>query len=137
MSTRSYIGLLQKNGKVKAIYCHFDGYLDGVGKTLLNHYTAIDKIKKLLSLGSISCLRSEVGEKHDFDIHTDNKLSKNWTLAYHRDRGESKKDTKPLIFDNVNDFLKDQCEDYTYLFQNNKWFYREWSETPLKLLETP
>lgn len=34
MSTRSRIGMINPYGSVSSIYCHFDGYPEGVGKTL-------------------------------------------------------------------------------------------------------
>ena len=37
MSTRSLISVV-KNGVVYTSYCHFDGYLSGVGKTLVDGY---------------------------------------------------------------------------------------------------
>jgi hypothetical protein len=33
-ATRSTVAIEDKNGKVRGTYVHFDGYVDGVGKTL-------------------------------------------------------------------------------------------------------
>lgn len=55
MSTRSMIGVMEKDGSIKAIYCHFDGYLDGVGYTLLNNYDEA-KVRDLIERGDISSL---------------------------------------------------------------------------------
>jgi hypothetical protein len=71
MATRSRIALETESGIVKSIYCHWDGYVSGVGKTLYNHYDR-EKLEKLIELGDISSL----GES------TEN------TVAYCRDRGE-------------------------------------------------
>ena len=38
MSTRCRIGIENKNGTITSIYCHHDGYLEGVGEILVNHY---------------------------------------------------------------------------------------------------
>lgn len=35
MSTRSSIAVELPSGAVRAVYCHFDGYIDGVGKALV------------------------------------------------------------------------------------------------------
>jgi hypothetical protein len=35
MSTRSRIAVEVEDGKVLSVYCHSDGYLDGVGKALM------------------------------------------------------------------------------------------------------
>ena len=39
MSTRSYIGKLLPGGSITGIYCHHDGYPEGVGVILRDHYT--------------------------------------------------------------------------------------------------
>jgi len=42
MATRSRIAIENQDGTVTSIYCHFDGYLSGVGK-LLKRGTLIGK----------------------------------------------------------------------------------------------
>jgi len=37
MATRSNIAIENQDGTVSAIYCHFDGYIDGVGEILYEH----------------------------------------------------------------------------------------------------
>jgi len=71
MSTRSRIAIEKENGYVDSIYCHFDGYVSGVGKTLFTNYDR-KKLNELIQLGDISAL-----EKSTED-----------TIAYHRDRNE-------------------------------------------------
>lgn len=117
MSTRCRIGILQDGGSIKSIYCHFDGYPEGVGVTLLNDYTDVEKINKLLDLGDISCLGSEpVSDSKywdPFSAITDS----DYTLAY-KDRGEDcpaeiSKDEE-VYYD-----LASGC-DYAYLFYPEK-----------------
>lgn len=72
MSTRSFIGIQKIDGTVDGVYCHFDGYLDGVGRTLIENYTTPQQVLDLVALGSLSTLGSDLGS----------------TVAYHRDRGE-------------------------------------------------
>lgn len=72
MSTRSFIGIQNLDGSVTGIYCHHDGYLDGVGATLRTHYTTVRQVLDLVALGSLSSLAE------DLDV----------TQAFHRDRGE-------------------------------------------------
>jgi len=115
MSTRSMIAF--ENGDVTyAIYCHFDGYVDGVGRTLFNHYNVIEKVEKLMDLGNLSLLRPELGEKQDFSNPTD----KNWCLAYGRDRGETGQEAKEYL--SVLEAKMD-CQgcDYFYVFDGNEW----------------
>lgn len=61
MSTRSHIGLLNEDGSVREIYCHFDG--DSVGQVLNEHFACIAKINALLDLGNLSSIGAEIGEK--------------------------------------------------------------------------
>ena len=51
MSTRSYIGQVLPNGKIKAVYCHFDGYEKGVGATLKKFYTENEKVSEFMKSG--------------------------------------------------------------------------------------
>jgi hypothetical protein len=72
MATRSRIAIENQDGTVTSIYCHFDGYIDGVGKTLQENYNTREKMEQLIALGDISSLGKTIEE----------------TVAYHRDRGE-------------------------------------------------
>ena len=46
MATRSRIGLMLEDGTIKHSYCHFDGYPNGVGHTLVENYSDIEKIEE-------------------------------------------------------------------------------------------
>jgi hypothetical protein len=117
MATRSTIAKLNPDGTVTSTYCHWDGYTDGVGATLLEHYTDPAKIDALLVLGDISFLREEIGEQHDFNNPTEG-----WTLAYGRDRGEE--GTEVLLHANIAEWLgfrgDSGCE-YGYLWNGDVW----------------
>ena len=94
MSTRSLIAMENSGGTVSSIYCHFDGYIAGVGKTLQEHYTEREVVKQLIALGSISSL----GERLvPIGSHSFEDQEEGTTVAYHRDRGEEWKGTKPSI----------------------------------------
>lgn len=56
MSTRSDIIKQNPDGTCRMIYCHNDGYPDGVGRTLAGHYADPESIDRLLDLGDISWL---------------------------------------------------------------------------------
>jgi hypothetical protein len=64
MATRSNIGARQKDGTIKAVYCHWDGYPEGVGATLAEHYTDPAKVERLLDLGGFSSLGSTIEETY-------------------------------------------------------------------------
>jgi len=72
MATRSTISVKMKTGEIKSVYCHFDGYHAGVGKTLFENYQSQEKVESLVLLGALSSL----GENIDSCV------------AYDRDRGE-------------------------------------------------
>lgn len=117
MSTRSTIGLLRADGTVRHIYCHYDGYPAGVGKTLQEHYTTPEAVNALLDLGNLSELGPVLGEKQDdFDnpVH-------DYCLAYGRDRGEDEQEATTSI--NEAEFASDaKGTDYRYLFRDGVWF---------------
>lgn len=120
MSTRSFISMQLPDGSVRGVYCHFDGYLEGVGAILRDHYTNPDKVSRLINLGSLSSLGPELGEAHDFD--TARYGNSSWTTAFHRDRGEE------LVVDSypspADIDLDAAGYDYAYLFTSKGWLYR-------------
>lgn len=113
MATRSRIAIENENGTVTSIYCHYDGYPNsGVGETLQQHYTDPERVKKLINLGNISSLYSEIdipeGVKHDF-----NRPEDGITIAYHRDRDEDFNQEKKS---SVTEFFNGDIEEYGYCF---------------------
>ena len=119
MSTRSNIAKVNDNGTVSVIYCHYDGYVNGVGKILAEHYTDEAKVDELIELGDLSILGKEIGEKHDFDAT----INPNWTKAYGRDRGEA--DVYAAVYTSVDEYIHDVDSDdaieYVYVFGNGEW----------------
>jgi hypothetical protein len=111
MSTRSRIGIVNSDKTVSSIYCHFDGYPEGVGQTLLDHFTTKHQVQKLIDLGDISFLRrsTECPEGHNFG----NPFS-DCTVAYGRDRGETGIDAKTK--DSLQDFFESDFEEFGYIF---------------------
>jgi hypothetical protein len=119
MATRSRIGMEQPNGEVRSVYCHWDGYPEGVGATLQEHYTDPAKVEALIALGDISYLRKYVapmpGESHSF-----NNPAEGVTVAYHRDRGEEFR--APRVDASVDAFSRSDIEEYGYVFtQSGEW----------------
>lgn len=122
MSTRCVIAMKNPDQTVSGVYCHFDGYPDGVGKCLLDHYQDEEKVKALLALGSLSSLGERVapepGEEHSFERPVEG-----ITVAYHRDRGE--KLCQAQTWANQDIMLKktpDSCwAEYCYLWAGS-WY---------------
>ena len=103
MATRSRIAIENQDGSVTSIYCHFDGYLSGVGKLLKEYYTTQPKVQALIELGDISSLD----------------MTPTSTVAYHRDRGE---DLNQLEHKDIESFFNGNIEQYGYLFtKDNRW----------------
>jgi hypothetical protein len=127
MATRSNIGIVNDDGSVTGIYCHWDGYPEHNGKLLLKHYTDSERINGLMSLGSLSILAENL---YSTDIHTFNNPQEGVCVAFGRDRGEKNADSKS--FTNISEFEKFMdrtTADYQYLFNNGKWQYRNYDST--------
>lgn len=120
MSTRSVIGKLNKDGSVKTIYCHHDGYPEGVGAMLANYYENNAKVDKLLELGDMSSLGKEpVSDPELWNPMTP--YNDNFCCTY-KGRGEENVDAK--TFNSVKEAKEhyDGC-DYMYLIdENDVWF---------------
>jgi len=127
MATRSNIGIVNEDGSVTGIYCHWDGYPEHNGKMLLNHYTTSDIVCDLMDLGNLSILSENL---YSTDIHTFNNPQEGVCVAYGRDRGETGTNSK--TFDNISEFeafADNSWSDYQYLFNNGKWQYRNHNGT--------
>lgn len=69
MATRSVIGVMY--GDVyKSVYCHLDGYLEGVGATLLENYGRVGA-SELIACGDISSLHATIPDTKFFDDNTE------------------------------------------------------------------
>jgi len=109
MGTRSTIALEFADGTVEQVYCHWDGYLDGNGAMLLQHYMDPFKVKKLLALGGFSSLEASVEDTKK--------------TAYTQ-RGEELMINK---FKDYEDYVANhQYEEYDYILRNDNgvavWF---------------
>ena len=120
MATRSRIGMEMPNGEVRSIYCHWDGYPEGVGATLQEHYTNPEKVEALIALGDISSLSRCVSVNIPGVTHTFDNPDPDVTVAYHRDRGEEF--YAPRVDASVESFSQSDIEEYGYVFtQSGEW----------------
>jgi hypothetical protein len=122
MATRSNIAYKTAEGKIRSVYCHWDGYPAHNGEMLRRYYTDQSKIEALIELGSISSLGAELGEKQDFDDRSTQK--DDWTLAYHRDRGEQLVVSE---YDDIPSWIEDM-EEYAYLWNGDEWIVNDHGE---------
>jgi len=119
MGTRSAIGYKLPNGKIRAKYCHWDGYVEGgVGQTLQESYQDAVKISLMVELGDMSTLAAEIAD----------------CSFYGRDRGDTDVDAQD--YDDFDDFTTsfDGC-DYFYVWNGNEWLVSQ-GNLVFDLLET-
>lgn len=133
MATRSTIAIQHADGSVDQIYCHWDGYLQGVGATLVKHYQDRNKVQDLIAHGDVSILGEEIGVKQDFNSPTDGVC-----LFYGRDRNEQ--GTQATPFSSVEDYEKNhEYQEFEYLYTTDDvWsvFYNEdWHDLEYVLQE--
>lgn len=151
MATRSRIGIVNEDGTVSSIYCHWDGYPSNNGRILVEDYTDRDKVKSLIELGAISSLSKHVAPPPLFDTENENvkrgeSVLKKFglvesnhtfynpmpgvTVAYHRDRGEDYID--PRVNKSLEDYFQDDNEEYGYLFTlEGEWLVKPcYGESP-------
>ncbi len=105
MSTRCRIGIEHSNGEVHSIYCHHDGYPEGVGRDLEDYWQDTSKVIKLIERGDISAL--------DEDI--DN-------TEFYTDRGSlAEENLSAVIHGNAYEYLgyckENVSIEYTYLYK--------------------
>ena len=118
MSTRSRIGVVNSDGTVDSVYCHYDGHLRHVGQTLVDHYTDDSKLHQLIALGDLKSLGRELGQKHCYYITTDEVCT-----FFGRDGNYLY--TESVHHDDVEDFML-LSEEYNYLFFYGRWMvYQE------------
>jgi len=141
MGTRSMIAIQNPYSKdVRAVYCHWDGYLEHNGSILNKHYSNSSKVNNLIALGDLSSLRAEIGEKHTFS-RLDSTLPEaeyealygNMCTFYTRDRGE---DAPFKVFPTLakaQDYFEGSWCEYLYVYkykksddyQSGEWHYKK------------
>ena len=130
MSTRGGIGIINSDGTITGIYCHWDNYISNNGKILFEHYNDSSKVKELMALGDLSSLGEEIGQKHNWNNRDEYcfKDGSSWCNAYGRDREEE--DVSSRTFKTFEEFFEHYQEcwgEYIYLFdpaendKNNSW----------------
>ena len=141
MSTRCLIAIDQPES-VRAIYCHHDGYPDGVGNILFKHYRDRNKVQSLINLGGLSSLGAKIGpEKPMFDDR--GMQVESVTVAYYRDMGHDgivshilpSREELADFFRQANVAGKSMIR-YIYLFQDGQWHCSDlWQTERWNLLE--
>jgi len=107
MATRSRIAIEFGNGKVLSVYCHNDGYFDGVGRDLMKRFpdgTDHEDVEDFINEGDRTSVDMSYGE---------------W-------RGE---DCPAAEVNSVPDFFNGDIEEYGYLYTaEGQWLAKRASE---------
>jgi hypothetical protein len=116
----------------KSVYCHWDGYLEGVGRTLLEHYDS-SEANQLVAHGDISSLGERIVALNPMD-HCFEKPEQGTTVFYGRDRKENNIDWK--TDDTFEKFYEraDGCgAEYYYIMNDGVWYVGTTYESDVKL----
>jgi len=136
MGTRSRIGVMH-GGKCKSVYVHWDGYLDGVGRTLFDHYDSA-RANHLVALGDISSLEQSIVIPDDVE-HSFDQPAKGVTTFYGRDRGDLHTEFRVShTFEEFMELCNDSTAEYYYVMQDGVWYCGDtYGETHLSNRLTP
>ena len=109
MGTRSMVGVMIGD-KCRAVYVHWDGYLDGVGRELQD-YTTQEEVEELIADGDRSSLDS----------------------GFYKDRGEDGVDpVEYATFDEFYEAVEGCWGEYYYVFKDGQWYCGDtYGETPI------
>ena len=123
MATNAFIGF-RENNSITYIYNHSDGYLEYLGKMLIEHYNSEKQAKTLVSLGDVSVVKEkltpEEGTIHNFDNRQEGV-----SIFYSRDRGENWDDIKPIRINNTVFENPDYTIVYIYVYdvEEQTWLF--------------
>ena len=65
MSTNAVIAVRTNENTVKAIYLHWDGYIEHAGKLLIKNYNSLEMAEKIVNLGDLSSLKKRLSPNKD------------------------------------------------------------------------
>ena len=122
MSTRSAIGYQLPSGRIKAVYCHWDGHPD-TKEPELKKYKNLELVRKLIKKGSMSSLETTTtweSKADDFgikDITYSN--TREPQPLYHFERGDQY--SWDLIKPTTHSSKKKAMEFFAMM--NCEWFY--------------
>ena len=124
MATRSNIAYRTPEGKIRSIYCHWDGYPAHNGEMLVRYYQEARKIAQLTELGSLSYLRMNVFPSTD-SAHSFETPQEDVCVYYGRDRGETGQETRE--YEDIPSWI-DDMEEYAYLWNGREWLVNDHGE---------
>lgn len=128
--------MMNEDGSITSVYCHWDGYPSHNGVILLENYQDPEKIKMLISLGDLSSLEKKLIPEGNV-VHSFEDPADGVCVFYGRDRKEN--GTSCRVSANMKEFIEiaDWC-DYCYIFEAGVWFViamHQGDKKPEKLFE--
>ena len=149
MATRGRIGIEMPDHSVVSVYCHWDNYPSGTGKTLVQHYLNREDVQELIDGGSMSQLRTR-GEWNSNALKDENgewisdaagylmyENDRDPQPLYHTERGEE----LSIEHTSFDEFVSGNLggEEYAYLYNlDDNWkCYKIGFREPTELVEIP
>ncbi|MBT6049879.1 MAG: hypothetical protein HOG49_24030 [Candidatus Scalindua sp.] len=71
MSTNALIGIVNNDNSLTTSYLHYDGYPEGVGKTLLSRYDKESTARQISEIGYMSSLEPTFEKTKEGSVHID------------------------------------------------------------------
>ena len=110
MSTNSLLAYLKEDGSIVSTYVHYDGYVTGVGLTLLEHYNTDERAFAVSTAGHFSSLSESIEDSLEKSAHKNSF----WTLN-----------------ENIEEFEEyirlDSGLEYVYLWSDGCWSVADWT----------
>lgn len=103
MSTRSTISIKKENGLYDMVYCHFDGYPDGVGSKLEKYYNTPELVNELISNGDMSSLGTSINN-----------------CEFYKDVGEDFHNEVDLTYEQLCKISINVWAEYMYIFNTDE-----------------
>jgi len=150
MGTRSRIGIELPDHSVVSVYCHWDGYVEGNGKTLVQHYLNREDVQELIDGGSMSSLRTRGTWDHSSPLRDENgeyicdaagylkyENDREPQPLYHSERGDGEEPTHTSFDEFVSGNLGGEEYAYLYNLDDNWKAYKINYKGPVDLVEIP
>lgn len=105
MGTHAMIGIWNsEDGSVEATYVHYDGYVDGVGNTLIHFFNTQESASAVANVGYLSSLSADLETSIEQSVHQE-----------------------PTVpYESVEQFMKNGYDyagaEYLYLWDGEAWF---------------
>ena len=150
MGTRSRIGYELPDHSVVSSYCHWDGYPEGNGKILVQHYLNREDVQELIDGGSMSSLRTRGTWDHSSPLRDENgeyicdaagylkyENDREPQPLYHSERGDGEEPTHTSFDEFVSGNLGGEEYAYLYNLDDNWKCYKINYKGPVELVEIP